>query len=213
MRFNRFVSAAMVAASLSLASAASAEHRTFAFSITTVPSRGAMWSVQSLAHELEAAAARVHRDAEAQAHHFTRPERVALIRLHRLEDAAASFHAQVETSYQTPGRTRGSLRDLVRTYNIAARSMEGLHAYGNVYGEFARVSDLMERLLDRYADTRPYRYGQADYRSNGAYDRYGDGRHERWDDGDRANDGDRWSDDRRDDDHGRYDPDHDRNDH
>lgn len=151
------------------------------------PDRSQMARVQSVAHELEDAARRVHRLAERSEHHYDRGERRALAALHELEEAADHFHRQVERHRQNPFHTEADYRRLERAYRWAYRSFHGLHGYRHVERSFHRVHSLMDDLGYYYTargghgrgrydrrDDRDYRgygeyRGQGQYRGNGRY--------------------------------------------
>ena len=152
-RFH-LVLAVLVIAGLSLPASAFGYH----------PETSQMRVVQTVAHDLEDAARRVHRLAERTEHHYDRREQRALRALHELEKAADDFHRQVERHRQNPYRTERAFETLNRSYFAAYRAFFGLHAFRRVETAFQRVDELMEDL--RYYYTEP-RHGHNGGRSDG----------------------------------------------
>jgi hypothetical protein len=113
-----------------------------------------------LAHELELAAENAHLEAERQAHHGNRREAYALERLHRLHEAAAHFHDEVEKKFRNPSHSERDFRILVSSFYDARSAMRGLHAFDHVYHDFGKVEQVMRGLVRVYS-----RYGNY-YTSN-----------------------------------------------
>ena len=133
------------------------------------PGNDDMEKVQRLAHEVARAARHLHRNAEAEAHHFSRRESYALEHLHSLDEAARHFHAQVERYYQDPRRTEGDFRRLHAAYSEAVDTFHVLHSYDHLDRDLRSVRRPMERMAAYYG--YGYRNGHGSREGHGRYDR------------------------------------------
>lgn len=159
-----------VFAALALTAAAAASH----------PELDRMDRVRYLAHEIEQAARHVHKQAERDAHHFTRAEDRALASLHHLDKKARHFHREVERHHRDPYHTEADFRALVDAFSDARYQLSHLHAYRHVRQDFHRVEVLMGELVGYYGYGPGHGYGERRYGPY-PYDpghQYGDG--ERW---------------------------------
>ncbi|MFQ5527422.1 MAG: hypothetical protein ACE5GX_14300 [Thermoanaerobaculia bacterium] len=102
--------------------------------------------VRDLAFKVESRARSVRRVAEWVAESTEREDREALDRLRDLEQALASFQAEVERRRQSPAIAEDGFRAVQHTYVRAARAIKGLTGQRVVDREFDRLSDAMYEL-------------------------------------------------------------------
>lgn len=107
--------------------------------------------IQRIAHEVETAAAHVHRRAEQEAHYGDTWTQAALRDLHQLEQSARHFHQQTEAYWNDPRHTHDDFRQLRAGYARARRSVGMAHFSYHVMGDFNRVEQLLGQLSRLYS--------------------------------------------------------------
>ena len=108
--------------------------------------------LQIAAHDLEEQARLLHFRAERQ-NSRSRSDTYVVNRLHRLHDAAASFHDQVERNFDDPGTVRRAYQRLAYAVSDADYALRRSYRYGHLNYEFRQVTrgvNIVQRLLPGY---------------------------------------------------------------
>ena len=139
------------------------------------PDYGHMDRVSALAHDIDATARSIYREAARNNRRPSRYEAQMLDDLYQLYGRAARFHDQVESYRQNPRRTAAEFAELERAFNRLGQTMQYVHPRSYVDRGMERIYSLMTELSRYYGRTgydRWGRYGRNGYDRNDRNDRY-----------------------------------------
>ena len=143
------------------------------------PDYGHMDRVSALAHEIDATARSIYRQASRNNRRPSRYEAQMLDDLYQLYGRADHFHEVVESYRQDPRHTADDFRDLEEAFNQLGETMQYVHPRSYVDRGMERIYSLMTELSRYYGRTGYDRWGRYGRGDRDRYDRDGDGRYDR----------------------------------